>query len=198
MYLFSILLVGFNFSKMNYLKSYHSILILPAFWRMFPHWFVSGFIIYTYNAVPVYVMLLLNILPISLIARFIEPTWGPSGADRTQLGPMLAPWTLLSGLSPLGLLGRVCTETWIKIQNFFLTKMLLKNCKCLKWLCHPCNMCYKWVEIYALEDHYDRYSIIACKYEMWGVFFFKHKLWFIFRLGFCSNGCSIMLYWTML
>ena len=26
------------------------------------------------------------------------PTWGPSGADRTQVGPMLAPWTLLSGI----------------------------------------------------------------------------------------------------
>ena len=25
------------------------------------------------------------------------PTWGPSGADRTQVGPMLAPWTFLSG-----------------------------------------------------------------------------------------------------
>ena len=25
------------------------------------------------------------------------PTGGPSGADRTQVGPMLAPWTLLSG-----------------------------------------------------------------------------------------------------
>ena len=25
------------------------------------------------------------------------PSWGPSGADRTQVGPMLAPWTLLSG-----------------------------------------------------------------------------------------------------
>ena len=24
---------------------------------------------------------------------------GPSGADRTQVGPMMAPWTLLSGLS---------------------------------------------------------------------------------------------------
>ena len=24
--------------------------------------------------------------------------WGPSGADRTQMGPMLAPWTLLCGL----------------------------------------------------------------------------------------------------
>ena len=26
------------------------------------------------------------------------PTWGPPGADRTQVGPMLAPWTLLSGM----------------------------------------------------------------------------------------------------
>ena len=26
------------------------------------------------------------------------PTWGPFGADRTQVGPMLAPWTLLSGV----------------------------------------------------------------------------------------------------
>ena len=33
---------------------------------------------------------------ISLIARFMGPTWGPSGADKTQVGPMLAPWTLLS------------------------------------------------------------------------------------------------------
>ena len=33
----------------------------------------------------------------TLIARFMGPTWGPSGSDRTQVGPMLAPWTLLSG-----------------------------------------------------------------------------------------------------
>ena len=31
------------------------------------------------------------------LARFMGPTWGPSRADRTQVGPMLAPWTLLSG-----------------------------------------------------------------------------------------------------
>ena len=30
------------------------------------------------------------------IARFMGPTWDPPGADRTQMGPMLAPWTLLS------------------------------------------------------------------------------------------------------
>ena len=34
----------------------------------------------------------------SLIAWFMGPTWGPSGSDRTQVGPMLAPRTLLSGL----------------------------------------------------------------------------------------------------
>ena len=35
----------------------------------------------------------------SLIVRFMGPTWGPFGADRTRVGPMLAPWTLLSGLA---------------------------------------------------------------------------------------------------
>ena len=33
----------------------------------------------------------------TLIARFMGPTWGPHGTNRTQAGPMLAPWTLLSG-----------------------------------------------------------------------------------------------------
>ena len=37
------------------------------------------------------------ITTMTLIARFMGPTWGPSGADRTQVGPMLAPWNLLSG-----------------------------------------------------------------------------------------------------
>ena len=32
-----------------------------------------------------------------LIARFMGPIWGPSGADRTQVGPMWDTWTLLSG-----------------------------------------------------------------------------------------------------
>ena len=34
----------------------------------------------------------------TVIARFMGQTWGPSGADRSQVGPILAPWTLLSGL----------------------------------------------------------------------------------------------------
>ena len=34
----------------------------------------------------------------SLIARFMGPTWGLSGADRTKVGPMLGPWTWLLGI----------------------------------------------------------------------------------------------------
>ena len=34
---------------------------------------------------------------ITQIAKFMRPTWGPSGSCRPQMGPMLAPWTLLSG-----------------------------------------------------------------------------------------------------
>ena len=35
---------------------------------------------------------------ISQIAKFIGPTWGPPGSCRPQMGPMLASWTLLSGM----------------------------------------------------------------------------------------------------
>ena len=42
--------------------------------------------------------LLPSLLMHSLITRFLGPTCGPSGADRTQVGPVLAPCTLLSGL----------------------------------------------------------------------------------------------------
>ena len=32
-----------------------------------------------------------------LIAKSMGPTWGPPGSCRPHMGPMLAPWTLLSG-----------------------------------------------------------------------------------------------------
>ena len=34
----------------------------------------------------------------SQIAKFMEPTWGPSGSWRPKMSPMLAKWTLLSGI----------------------------------------------------------------------------------------------------
>ena len=47
----------------------------------------------------------------SLIARFMGPTWGPSGADRTQVDPRFAPWTLLSGSDPALSRGLTTFET---------------------------------------------------------------------------------------
>ena len=37
------------------------------------------------------------------ITKFMRPTWGPPGSCRSQMGPMLAPWTLLSGLVSQGM-----------------------------------------------------------------------------------------------
>ena len=39
-----------------------------------------------------------DLTALSHIARFMRPTWGPSGSCCPQMGPMLAPWTLQSGL----------------------------------------------------------------------------------------------------
>ena len=42
------------------------------------------------------------------------PTWGPPGADRAQVGPMLAPWTSLSGIMPFP---AVSSRAW-KIERY--------------------------------------------------------------------------------
>ena len=46
------------------------------------------------------------------------PIWGPSGADRTQVGLMLAQWTLLSGIS-------WCSH-W-DMYNFFLNNVFVHS-----------------------------------------------------------------------
>ena len=66
-----------------------------------------------------------------LIARFMGPTWGLSGAERTHVGPMLAPWNLLS-------------SHWWKVLIFRVVNMnkLLNRqseCRWLRWYdgwCH--------------------------------------------------------------
>ena len=42
------------------------------------------------------------------------PAWGPSGADRTQVGPMLAPWTLLSGMYSIKYAHALLCFVWLK------------------------------------------------------------------------------------
>ena len=37
-------------------------------------------------------------------SKCMGPTWGPPGSCRPQMGPMLAPWTLLSGVMGYGMI----------------------------------------------------------------------------------------------
>ena len=41
-----------------------------------------------------------GIIGVPQVAKFMGPKWGPPGSCRPQMGPMLAPWTLLSGTLP--------------------------------------------------------------------------------------------------
>ena len=46
---------------------------------------------------------------------FMGPTWSPSGANRTQAGPLLAPWTLLSGSVMIWHLPTLVTQSKVLI-----------------------------------------------------------------------------------
>ena len=62
----------------------------------------------------------------TLIARFMRSTWGPSGADRTQVGPMLAPWDLLSGYPKYSL--KICVLQKSYIWRWFQTETVCCMC----------------------------------------------------------------------
>ena len=57
---------------------------------------------------------------LSQIARFMGPTWGPPGPCRPQMGPMLAPWTLLSGLLWLRVF---LTSIWMRLKNMAIVQL---------------------------------------------------------------------------
>ena len=84
----------------------------PVTWKMFslddvimfmsskPDLFTASLsrLFYMYTIVLSHQLSLLLFVITYLIARFMGPTWGQHGVDRTQMGPMLAPWTLLYAL----------------------------------------------------------------------------------------------------
>ena len=55
---------------------------------------------------------------VSLIARLMGPTWGPSGTGRSQVGPILAPWFLLSGMDTIKFLAIVQNLARLLYYNF--------------------------------------------------------------------------------
>ena len=58
-----------------------------------------------------------SICLLSRIARFMGPTWGQLRANRTRVGPMLAPWTLLSGFLCYGYVSNSCMFYMIHLYS---------------------------------------------------------------------------------
>ena len=72
--------------------------------------------------------------PYTLITRFMGPTWGPSGSDRTQVGPMLAPWILLSRYIYCVILNFTCTQGWKRTHGIGKQPTFWKKwCKRFPW-----------------------------------------------------------------
>ena len=99
-------------------------------------------------------------LAMTQITKFMGPTWGPPGSCRPQMGPMLAPWTLLSGevyyvfgcyLPLLFLISLYPLDQFHKCQNEpipFLTRLHSEQ-KFLFWMeyCRTWNRCILGFEI---------------------------------------------------
>ena len=79
---------------------------------------------------------------ITLIARFMGPTWGPSGASRTEVGPMLAPWTLLTRKAEVLIKHALRIAKAIHVSFQLQTKYPMPYCK--SWQkCHGSISSYK-------------------------------------------------------
>ena len=92
-----------------------------------------------------------------LVARFKGPTWGPSGADRTQEGPMLAPWTLLSGPIP---------KTTLPIEI-----------SVTKWYHTPHSRYYVFVWNAYDDANYDAMKLRSTSFHLnWGIIGIQCKL----------------------
>ena len=65
-------------------------------------------------------------------AGFMGSTWGPPGVCRPQVGPMLAPWTLLSGNIITYHIGRWCLHLPLSAALYWKHKCLFAFC-----LAHP-------------------------------------------------------------
>ena len=83
------------------------------------------------------------------IARFMGATWGPHGSCRPQMGPMLAPWTLLSGCwCPSAAMILIILRLWVFIfHEEWFQPLAASPChktienvnmfvRCLKWSHH--------------------------------------------------------------
>ena len=73
-----------------------------------------------------------------LIARFTGPTWGPYGADKTPVGPMVTPWTLLSW-APYRYRWSMLSNMFIQLFTMIVVMIgQIKTAQAISFWSHPC------------------------------------------------------------
>ena len=99
-----------------------------------------------------------------MIARFMGPTWGPPGADRTLVGPMLAPWTLLSGLS-----SRI-----FEIRSYDSSSWHVYGARTYFWInrCHGTRARIGLISTWCSEHRADCGPVTTCLqgFELWMIY----------------------------
>ena len=87
----------------------------------------------------------------SKIAKFMGPTLGPPGSCRPQMSPMLAPWTLLSGLA-----GYIDSFKWKLVK-----RGLYALDSFIEIISHDVNIALRimaWISNYILYDNIMHHS----------------------------------------
>ena len=96
---------------------------------------------------------------LSLTAKFMGPTWGSPRPDRTQVGSMLATWTLLSGIS-----------LWLEIQQnaIYLSQMNIAWHICKTLLTKGLLLSRHWLSVACntnmARNFYILHSLVNCFY----------------------------------
>ena len=100
--LFWVLGLTARFGKMTYYRR-NNICSTQVLFSIHSNWQVGVVLLYT--IVTSSHRHFLHCRPFVRALMYSLIAWGPSGADRTQVGPILAPWTLLYGLNPFQVAG---------------------------------------------------------------------------------------------
>ena len=130
----------------------------------------------------------------SQIAKFMGPTWGPPGSCRPQMGPMLAPWILLSGIVPSNESSDVWANADLRRQDSGAVILIVDlwtthNDSYLtsQWIIHKLHVwTHRRVMIYFLfRNHHDSQQLAH-----WG----RNKMGAFFQTTFSNAFSSIKMF----
>ena len=97
----------------------------------------------------------------SQIARFMGPTWNPHGSCRPEVGPFLAPWTLLSGHQSFAK-ASVLTISYRQVTSMKWLQLTICNGYSL-YLKHT-NILYYLLQVNYKDQTRNKHPNVPCPY----------------------------------